>query len=178
VIQPRGLPGGVRVAAVGAATARAAADRGLPAHAVPEEFTGAAIPAAMGDLAGCAVLLPRADIGREETAAALRAAGAVVTEVTTYHTVPEAPDAPAYRALEAGVDAATFTSPSAIRNLAALLGNDARRVLRHSIIACLGGTTAAATRALGFTVHVQPRTATVEALVEALDAHFAKVPVP
>jgi uroporphyrinogen-III synthase len=178
VIRPGGLPRGTRVAAVGTATARAAADRGLPAQAVPEEFTGAALPAAMGDLTGLTVLLPRADIGREETPAALRAAGAAVTEVTIYHTVPEAPEPGAYRALEAGVDAATFTSPSSIRNLAALLGNDARRVLRHSTIACLGGTTAAATRALGFPVHVQPPAATVEALVQALDAHFAQVPVP
>jgi uroporphyrinogen-III synthase len=178
-VGPRGLPLGIRVAAVGPATARAAADRGLPTHAMPGEFTGAAVPAAMGHLAGSAVLLPRADIGREEAGAALRAAGATVTEVTVYHTVPETPDPAARRALDAGVDAATFTSPSAIRNLAALLGDDARRVLRHAVIACLGGTTAAATRALGFPVHVQARTATVEGLVEALAAHYdTTVPVP
>lgn len=177
LVRPKGLPATTRVATVGAATARAAADRGLPVHAVPREFTGTALPAAMGDLFGRAVLVPRADIGREETLAALRAMGAAVSDVTVYHTVPASPEPEAWDALAAGVDAVTFTSPSAARNLAALLGDDARRRLAPSVIACLGGTTAAAARAAGFAVHVQPPTATIPALVGALEAHFSTVSV-
>jgi uroporphyrinogen-III synthase len=177
-VRPRGLPPSLRVAAVGPATAGAATDRGLPVVAMPREFSGAALPTALGDLEGRAVLLPRADIGREETVAALRAAGAAVTDVTTYHTVPDAPDPEARRALSAGVDVATFTSPSAVRNFAALLGDDAQRLLERSAVACLGGTTAAASRGLGFSVHVQPATATIAALVDALDAHFSTLSVP
>lgn len=178
VVRPLGVPPTVRVAAVGSATAGALADRGIPVHAVPEEFAGAALPAAMGELAGRTVLLTRSDIGREETLAALRAAGAAVTGLTVYHTIPATPEPDAVRALAAGVDAATFTSPSAVRNLVALLGDDAHRVLGHAAIACLGETTAAAAHALGFPVHVRPNTATIEALTDALDAHFAVAGVP
>jgi uroporphyrinogen-III synthase len=176
-VRPRGLPSSLRVAAVGPATAGAATDRGMPVEAVPREFSGEALPAALGDLVGRAVLLPRADIGREETVAALRAAGAAVTDVTAYHTVPDSPDPAARRALSAGVDVATFTSPSAVRNFAALLGDDARRLLERSAVACLGGTTTAAARALGFTVHVEPGLATVAALIDALDTHFSTMSV-
>jgi uroporphyrinogen III methyltransferase/synthase len=177
-VRPEGVPPTVRVAAVGSATARAAVEHGLPVHAVPDAFTGTAIPAALGDLRGRAVLLPRADIGREETGAALRAAGATLTEVVAYHTVPETPNADEWRGLRAGVDAVTFTSPSAVRHFAALLDDGERRRLDRAVIACIGGTTAAAARAVGFEVHTQPGTSTVDGLVAALDAHFTMASIP
>jgi uroporphyrinogen III methyltransferase/synthase len=175
----RGLPAGLRAAAVGAATARTLADRQLPVAAMPEEFRGARIAAALGDLGGRRVLLPRADIGREETAAALRAAGATVDDVTVYHTVPAAADPAGRRALEAGVDAVTFTSPSTVRNFVLLLGADARRLVRDSVIACIGPVTAEALREAAFPAPVQPAVYTVDALVDALAERFAApLPVP
>jgi uroporphyrinogen-III synthase len=176
--RPAGLPPWLRIAAVGSATARAAAERGLPVHAVPVSFTGTALPEALGSPFGRTVLLPRADIGREETAAALEAAGALVTEVVAYHTVPETPSLDEWRGLEAGVDAVTFTSPSAVRGLAALLNAETRARLDAAVVACIGETTAAAARGAGFPVHVVPATATVEFLVAALENHFTMASVP
>lgn len=169
----RAFPPALRVAAVGSATAESLAGRGLPVHAMPGEFRGARLAAAMGDLSGRRVLLARADLGREETAEALRAAGAKVHDLTVYLTVPAGPDPEGRRAVEAGVDAVTFTSPSTVRNFLALTGDGALRLLEGAVVACIGPTTAEAARALGLAVQVQPATYTVNALVEALDAYFS-----
>ena len=166
----RGLPfpAGPRVAVVGPRTAVAARAAGLPVHAQPNEFRGAAIPAALGDLRGKRVLLPRTDIGREETPDALTAAGALVDEVVFYRTVPAAADPEAMRALRAGVDILTFMSPSAVEAFVALLGDEAVALAAHATVACIGPVTAEAARAAGLPVHVQPTTYTSEALVDAL----------
>jgi uroporphyrinogen-III synthase len=165
------LTAGLRVAAVGPATARAIAQRGLTVDAVPDEHRGARIAAALGELAGRRVLLPRAEIGREEVVAELLAQGAAVDDVPVYHTVPATPDPDGLAALRRGVDVVTFTSPSTVRNFLMLLGADARDLLRGAIIACIGPVTADAARELGLPVHVQPAGASAEGLVEALAAY-------
>jgi len=167
------LPPGVHVAAVGSATAEALAEHRIRVDAIPEEFVGVRIAAALGDLAGRRVLLPRADLGRPETPDALRAAGALVDDVTVYHTVPAAADPAALAALAAGVDAVTFTSPSTFTNFAALLGRRADRLLAGAVVASIGPVTSAAIRAAGFPVHVEPAEHTMSALVDALETHFA-----
>lgn len=167
------LPPGVHVAAVGTATATALAERGIRVDAIPDEFVGVRIAAALGDLAGRRVLLPRADLGRPETPDALRAAGALVDDVTVYQTLPAAPDPGGLAALEAGVDAVTFTSPSTFINFLALLDDRAPRVLTGAVIASIGPVTSAAIRAAGFPVHVEPAEHTMAGLVDALETFFA-----
>jgi uroporphyrinogen-III synthase len=167
------LPAGVRVAAVGSATAALLGEHGIRVDAVPEEFVGTAMAAALGDVRGRRVLLPRADIGRAETVAALEAAGALVDAVTVYHTVPAAPDPADLAALEAGVDAVTFTSPSTFTNFRRLLGHRASALLARVTVASIGPVTSAAIRQAGFPVHVEPAEHTAAALAAALDTHFA-----
>lgn len=168
----RGLPfpAGLRVAAVGPRTAAAARAVGLPVHVQPDEFRGAAIPAALGELSGKRVLLPRTDIGGEETPGALAAAGALVDDVVFYRTLAAAPDPEALRALRAGVDILTFMSPSAVQAFVALLGDEAMSLAAHATVACIGPVTADAARAAGLPVHVQPAAYTSEALLDALMA--------
>jgi uroporphyrinogen-III synthase len=167
------LPPGVHVAAVGTATAAALAERYIRVDAIPDEFVGARIVTALGDLAGRRVLLPRADLGRPETPEGLRAAGALVDDVTVYHTMPAAPDPAGLAALEAGVDAVTFTSPSTFANFVALLGDRAGRLLSGVAVASIGPVTSAAIRGSGFPVHVEPAEHTMAALVDALETFFA-----
>jgi len=169
-----GLPPGTRAAAVGSATAQALAEQGIAVAAVPEEFRGERVAAALGAVTARRVLLPSADIGREETASALRAAGAVVDEVTAYHTGPASPDPAGRRALEAGVDAITFTSPSTVRNFVQLVGGAAPRLLRGVVVAAIGPATAEALRDQGLPADVLAAMSTVEALVEAVDGHVAR----
>jgi len=167
------LPAGVRIAAVGPATARAAAARGLAVRAVPEIHTGAAIAATLGDVRGRRVALPCADIAREETAAALRAAGALLEHVVVYETVPADFNAGALAELARGVDAVTFNSPSTVEHLLGRLAPPLRRTVEAAVVACVGPTTAAAARAAGLVVAVEPARYTTDDLVRALDAHFA-----
>ncbi len=170
------LPDSARIAAVGPATAAALERRGAPTGVMPRDFRGAAIAGALGDLSGRRVLLPRADIGREETAVALREAGAVVEEVVAYHTVPAAAAPGDLAALRGKVDAVTFTSPSTVRNFVTLARPGARDLLARSLVACVGPVTAAAVTALGLTPPLQASQATSEALLDALEAHFTSHP--
>jgi len=167
------LPPTLRVAAVGTATADALAERGVRVDAIPDEFVGVRVAAALGDLHGRRVLLPRADIGRPETVQALERAGATVDTVTLYHTVPASPDPAALTALAGGVDAITFTSASTFTNLCTMLGDRAAALLSGLTIASIGPVTSAAIRAAGFPVHVESAEHTTAALAHDLETYFA-----
>lgn len=167
------LPPGVHIAAVGTATAAALAERAIRLDAIPDEFLGVRIADALGDLHGRRVLLPRGDLGRPETADSLRAAGALVDDVTLYHTVPAGPEPAGLAALEGGADVVTFTSPSTFTNFVALLGDRAGRLLAGAVVASIGPVTSVAIRGSGFPVHVEPAEHTMAGLVDALDTFLA-----
>ncbi len=167
-LRSRPFPSGPQIAVIGPRTAVAAREVGLPVHAQPREFRGAAVPSVMGDLCARSVLLPRSDIGSEETPASLAAAGAIVDDVVFYRTRPAVPDERAMRELRSGVDILTFMSPSAVESFVALFGEEATPLAARATVACIGPVTADAARALGFTVHIQPTTYTSEALMDAL----------
>ena len=169
VWERRGRPPLPRVAAVGPVTAGVARSAGLTVDAQARTFRGRAIPAALGEPAGRTVLLPRSDLGRDETTEALVAAGARVEDVIFYRTGTASPDRQALSVLDDGIDVLTFFSPSAVRAFVALLGEDARRLAAGATVACIGPVTADAARAAGLTVSVQPATFTGEALVRALE---------
>ncbi len=170
------IPAGVRIAAVGSGTARAAQARGARVDFVPSEFLGERLGQELGDVTGQRVLLPRAALAREALAIELARRGAVVEEITVYHTIPVAPDPNGLAELERGVDVATFTSASTVRNYFVLLGERAGSLLDGALVACFGPVTADAAAALGLTVHVQPETHTIPGLVAALEEHLA-VPI-
>ena len=80
---------GLRVAAVGPATAEAArAQLGLPGAIVPQEYVAESLAEVVTAAAGGRVFLPQADLARPVLAERLRAGGAQVTAVTAYRTVP------------------------------------------------------------------------------------------
>jgi uroporphyrinogen III methyltransferase/synthase len=167
------VPARVRIAAVGTATARALGERGAAVDFVPDEFVGARLGETMPDVEGRRVLLARTSLAREELVNALAARGALVDDVAVYDTIPEAPDPDGLAALERGVDVATFTSASTVRNFATLLGPRARPLLDGVVVACIGPVTADEARSLGFAVHVEPEEHTIPALVRALADHYA-----
>lgn len=166
-----------RVAAVGPGTAAELARRGRPPDAVPPEALTARIPAALGDVRGRRILLPRTDLAGPELAEALRAAGAEVVEVVAYRTLPETAGAEELiRLLEGGrVDAITLTSASTARNLAALVGS-ARPLLERVKIVCIGPVTARAAAEAGLKVDVVAGEHTLEGLVRAVVEAFRPVP--
>ena len=169
-IVARGRPRG-RIAAVGERTAAALAAAGLAVDLVPKGKTGAGLAralAAADDLSGAEILLPRAEEGRDESAELLAAAGARVTLVPAYRTVPLAPAelAPLHARLRAGeIEAVAFFAPSQIAPLRPAL--DGVRIL-----AAIGPTTAEALNACGLRADVIAPEPTAEALARALAARY------
>jgi len=110
----------LRVAAVGSATAEAARKADFRVTVVPDSYNSEGVVAALGDsILGKRVLLARAKVARDVIPDALTAAGALMTVVDAYQTVlPEGASERLVEALRVGVDAATFTSSSSVRNLA------------------------------------------------------------
>jgi len=161
-----------RIASIGPATTERLASRGIRADLQPPAYTGAAVAEALGqraDLAGAAVLLPRADIAPPQLAEALAAAGASVTDVAAYRTVPDPEGArAATEALAARqVDWITFTSSSTVRFFVEAVGLDAVRA-SGARLASIGPTTSATLRDLGLEPTVEAAEHTVPGLVAAI----------
>ena len=167
--------GGVKVCAIGETTAEALRTHGVTPDRVAEDSTGEGVVAALAgeDLAGAAILFPRARVAREVVAEALTARGAKVDVVAVYENrpvgsvPPEVTDALRRRT---GV-IVTFTSASTVAGFLDALGADALELMRGAVVACLGPTTAEAARRRGLTVAVQPARQTMAALVDAIAAH-------
>jgi uroporphyrinogen III methyltransferase / synthase len=158
-----------RTAAVGPATARAVVDLlGWSVDVVPDDFIGAALPAAMAAVAplrGARVLWPRAAAAQDVLPRELTAAGAKVDAPVAYRTVAHVDAARELTRLlsEASLDVVTFTSPSAVNCLASISTETGA-----AVVAVIGASTAAAARQKGLPVHVEPGQHTIPALVDAL----------
>jgi uroporphyrinogen III methyltransferase/synthase len=167
---------GVKVAAVGEATAQALLDMGMRPDLVPSGQQSSE-----GLLADWApyddvfdpidrVFLPRADIATDTLLAGLKELGWAVDDVTAYRTVRAAPPpAETREALKGGgFDAVLFTSSSTVRNLVGIAGkpNDT------TVLACIGPQTQATADELGLRVDVLSPKPDVATLVEEL-ADFA-----
>ena len=165
---------GVKVAAIGSATARELRQRGISADFIPDRFVSESVVEGMAEMGvrGASVLLPRTDIGRETLPEGLKALGARVHVVVAYRTVPseEAPEV-LESALTEGVDVATFTSSSTVTNLVTMLGGKLDS-LGGAKIACIGPVTSQTARAAGLDVDIEAREHTVAGLVEALRSHY------
>ena len=172
----RSLPVGVRVAAVGPATAAALEASGVRVVHVPSRYRTVAIAEGLGEVAGRRVVLARADAATPDLRETLRRRGALVEEVVAYRTV-EGPAASRDRirvALSQPLDGVTFTSGSTVRGLHALLSPP--EVLRATVLPayCIGPVTARVAHRAGFMVAVVAATHTVAALAEAIHAHLGK----
>ncbi|MEM0913400.1 MAG: uroporphyrinogen-III C-methyltransferase [Planctomycetota bacterium] len=168
--------GGVRVAAVGEATAEALRERlAIAADLLPPDANGEALAEAMlaaGVSAGDRCLLLRADIARPALPRLLTEAGVDVTEAVAYETRPiETLEPAAVEALRDGrVDWAAFTSGSTARNLAVLLGDDGTAWMRRVRVASIGPVTSEAVASCGWGVAVEAAEASVGSLAEAIAA--------
>jgi uroporphyrinogen III methyltransferase/synthase len=163
--------GEVLIAAVGGATKRALAARGLRADLVPyAEASSEGLLREMPDGTG-SVLLARADIADDALPQGLRRKGFTPHDVVAYCTVPAPPPPASVRqALASGdIAAVVFTSSSTVRNLVQLIGPPAESV----VVAAIGPKTAATCAELGVRVDVEAASASVEALAKALSEHIA-----
>ena len=166
---------GTTIGAIGPATARALARRGITADFVPSRPVSEAILKELSghDWKGVSVLLPSADIGRDELEKGLTDMGARVNRLAAYRNVPvQGVSGLAKKAFLDGVDVVTFTSSSTVRNLVEMLDGDLTAI-QASFIACIGPVTSATARELRLRVDLEASEHTVEGLVGALNDHFA-----
>jgi uroporphyrinogen-III synthase len=160
-----------RIGVVGSATARALERRGVEPDFMPDEFVGEAVAAGLGDVSGQRILLPRAEIARKNLAELLAAAGAAVTDLPTYRTLPAELDERALAELRQGVDAVTFTSGSTARHFMDAIAGRVE-LADDVVVACIGPITAESARDLGLTVDVVADEYTTAGLVAALVEYF------
>ncbi len=168
--------GGVRLCAIGPATADALERHGLISDLVPQEYVAEAIADSLQgeDIAGQRILLPRAEAARPELATRLSQLEARVEEIALYRTVLPGEDPAGGRQMLLGgeIDITTFTSSSTVQHLVSLLGGEWEAVNRTRV-ACIGPVTAAAAADLGVRVDVVAREHTIPGLVQALLEDYA-----
>ncbi len=165
---------GIRIAAIGPATASAVEALRIRVDLVPEEFVSEGVVKAFAreDLAGSRVLLPRAAEARDVIPEGLATLGARCDIAATYRTVRSERTASELAPLFADgkVDAITFTSPSTVKNFLGIMGPDFH--LPAGVrIACIGPVTAAAARKAGLTVDILQERFTISGMVNALKAY-------
>lgn len=170
---------GVKIACVGEATAEKVRSFGVRPELVPSgEQSSEGLLAEFAPYDDVfdpvnRVLLPRADIATETLAEGLRERGWEIDDVTAYRTVRAAPPPAETREMikTGGFDAVCFTSSSTVRNLVGIAGKPHARTL----VACIGPKTAETAVEFGLRVDVQPETAQMGPLVEALAEHAARL---
>jgi len=163
---------GVKLAAIGPATAAALEKRGVRVAVQPSEYRAEALLEALGDVAGSRILLARALVAREVLPEELRRRGARVDVIATYRTVaPEDLEAPSSLG---EVDMVTFTSSSTVSNFAAAAGDGVQEFFAATSAAAIGPITAASLRDIGVEPALIAEDYTVDGLVDSILGYFAK----
>ena len=167
-VQPKGL----KVAAVGKATAQVLRQRGWQVDIVPDDANAGALVSALAPVAkeGMRVLYPASSRALPMIAKGLAQLGAVVTQVEAYRT--EASAALDVAACRAKIDrneigAVTFASPSAVIELERALGREHfEKLFSNAGAVAIGPTTARVLTELGRTP-VLAESATLRGLANA-----------
>jgi uroporphyrinogen III methyltransferase / synthase len=167
--------GGVRIAAIGPATAQRVRDFHLHVDLQPEEFVAEAVVREFkkqGSIENVRILVVRAEKARDILPKELSAAGAIVDEAFAYRTMPETRDTSgAQRQLaQNGADLITFTSSSTVDNFFAL-GLPWPKGMR---IASIGPITSKTVHDQGLNVDVEARRHDIDGLVQAIRELFEK----
>jgi len=166
----RGVNCTVPIAAVGTSTARKLQDWGLTASLIPETFRAEGLLELFpSDLRGKRILLPRAETARELLPEELRRRGATVDVVTVYRTVKASLTDLRMTLTSQKIDAVVFTSPSAVHSVCETLGDEGITLP----IAVIGPVAREAVESVGWKAVIQPARATVQDLIEAIEAYFA-----
>jgi len=160
------------IAVVGDATARAAEKAGLAPTVIPDAFVAESLLASLiaSGVANKRFLLPRVESAREILPEKLREAGAIVEIVDAYRNqIPsEAPEA-LRKALEQGIDVATFTSSSSVTHLrAALHAADLPWPLPKVKAASIGPVTSQTLREAGWEPNAEASPYDIPGLIRAV----------
>ena len=154
----------LRVASVGAGTAKVLAAAGLPAEFVPSKATAktlaAELPAPEAEGGASSVLYPASALAADTLVNGLTARGIATERLSTYTTTGATWDEDAH-ALAREAEVVSFGSPSAVRVWAERVGTTA-------VAACIGKTSADAATEAGFGRVVYPESPGVEAWADTV----------
>ena len=166
--------GGVRIAAIGPATAAKLNELHLQVDLMPDEALASKIAGSFEkfeSIENLKVCLLRAEVANPDLPKALEELGAIVDDIAVYRTVAETEDraGEAKRLLETGADWITFTSASTVEhfharfNLPKLLAT-----FLQTKLASIGPETSKAIRALGAEPAIEAKEHTGAGLVQAI----------
>ncbi len=162
--------GGVRIAAIGPATAQRVRDFHLAVDLQPKEFVAEGIikefEAQHGTVENQRILLARAEQTRDVLPKELTRLRAIVDEAIAYRTVPEVADVSGgmARFREEGADLITFTSSSTVENFLALN----LPLPAGTKTASIGPITSATLRERGLPVDVEAKQYDIPGLIAAI----------
>lgn len=166
---------GVKIAAIGSATAEALKGYGITADLIPSAYKAEELADALAadTKAGDKLLLARAKIARNVLPERLRALDAQVDVVTAYETVADCQNKEELlEALESGeASLVTFTSSSTVTNLLDVLG-DKKDLLNKVALAAIGPVTAETLEKHGLKPAVSAAEYTIDGLMTAIEEYY------
>ena len=169
-------PGETKIAAIGSATGRALAERGIFPDLVPGVYSAAELGRELSAKAGKGshILIARAEQGSEDLIPPLTAAGLTVEDISLYRTVCEVNPLLREQVREmlknGGIDAVTFTSGSTVRGFAGAVGEMDYSCVRA---VCIGEQTARQAEKYGMQIEIAEE-ASMDAMVEKITELFGR----
>ena len=166
--------GGVKIAAVGPATAAKLRDLHLQVDLMPDEALGAKIAKEFDKfetIENLKICLLRAEVANPDLPQALEALGAIVDDIPVYRTVAETdePTGAGVKLLATGADWITFTSGSTVEHFHARFDLPALlKKFSHTKLASIGPETTKAIAVLGLSPTIEAKQHTMEGLVAAV----------
>lgn len=163
---------GIKICAVGEATAAELEKNGLLTDYMPNSFTTEDLLVGLLKLIkpGEKVLLARADMGSEELSKGLKEHNVDFEDLTVYRTLVEdsRKDEVIKLLEEKNLDFITFTSSSTVRNFVSILGKENLNKLTDSKVVCIGPVTEKTAKEFGINVAATADVYTIEGLVNKL----------
>lgn len=165
--------GGVRIAAIGPATAAKVREYHLAVDLQPEEYVAESVVEAFkkeGDVENLKILIARAEVARDVLPESLTKLGAIVDVACAYRTVPETEDVSGgmARFRDEGADMITFTSSSTVDNFLAL-----KLPMPAGLkVASIGPVTSRTARDHGLTVDAEAKVFDIPGLLAAIRKYY------
>jgi uroporphyrinogen III methyltransferase/synthase len=172
--------GGVRIAAVGPATAAKLKELHLKVDVMPEKYVAEKVADALlayESIENLRILLLRAEVATRELPKKLEESGAIVDDVACYKTIPETEDltGAAGDFQERGADWITFTSASTVENFNARFAlSEVKTKFPAVQFVSIGPETSKALEALGLKADLEAKPHTIEGLAETLEKAVVK----
>ena len=142
---------------------------------VPREYHSQGLVDALKDqgVRSARILLPQGDISPDNLLQAFNKLGAVVERVVAYNTTtPNLTATYVKNIFRKGIDVATFTSSSTVRNLMLSVNNDIS-ILSGVTVACIGPVTASTAKEFGLDADIVAKEHTIAGLVRAIEEHYS-----